>query len=81
MNKEFIIFNLTEAKDALDQIIHDFHKDPEYEKADLWVDITHVYHHVNTAWNAQDISEQQVASQTDKEFYEWRQFPKDINLS
>jgi len=38
----------------------------------------HLYHHVNTAWNARDATETQVEKATDDDFNRWSQFPTDL---
>lgn len=80
MNKNFILFNLQEAKEQLDSIIKDINEEPSYDTGEYIVDITHLYHHINTAWNARKSSEEESNMCTDENFFIWRQFPEDIYL-
>lgn len=81
MNKDFILFNLKEALEELTRTINDIENDPEYsEYGDYDIAMQHLYHHINTAWNAKDATNEQVNVSDEKEFYRWRQFPHDINM-
>jgi hypothetical protein len=40
----------------------------------------HLYHHLNTAWNARDASPERVAAASGADFFRWRQFPWEIEL-
>lgn len=81
MNKDYILFHLREAAEALDRSIREIEGDPEYEFGNFLVEITHLYHHVNTAWNARDASQEQAELCSEDDFRQWRQFPADIDLS
>ena len=76
MNRDFILFNLKEARDQLLETIAEIESDPDYGYGNYVADMTHLYHHVNTAWNARDVSELQAGQCTEKDSYEWRQFPR-----
>jgi hypothetical protein len=81
MNKDFVLWNLTEAQKALGDLIDDMKSDPDYDYGNYIVDITHVYHHLNTAWNARDESKAAADDCSEADFYRWRQFPtEDIYL-
>ena len=75
MNKENIVFHLQEAKEELDRIISEFQRNPEYESAEYLVQMSHLYHHINTAWNSRDASEKEVEECSEENFNKWRQFP------
>jgi hypothetical protein len=75
MNKKFMLFNLREAKDQLLEIIRDIESDPEYEYGAYMVEMTHLYHHINTAWNARDASDDEVRECSEEDFFKWRQHP------
>ena len=75
MNKDFILFNLTEAKEELDRIIQEFETQDEYSYGEFVVHITHLYHHINTAWNARDASSKETEKCSQADFECWRQFP------
>jgi hypothetical protein len=75
MNKDFILFNLKEARDQIVQTIQNMESDPEYEYGNYVVEITHLYHHLNTAWNARDSSDAQAKECSEADWDKWRQFP------
>lgn len=77
MNTEFVLFNLREAHEALAEIIRDVESQPDYDYGNYTIDMTHLYHHVNTAWNAQDVDHERAKTCNEKDFFKWRQFPKD----
>jgi hypothetical protein len=81
MNKDYVLYNLDEAHKALAEIIADMRSNRDYDYGDYVVDMTHVYHHLNTAWNARDASKAAADECSEKDFYSWRQFPtEDIYL-
>jgi hypothetical protein len=51
--------------------------DPEWGIGELIAEMPHLYHHVNTAWNARD-STNPVGEASEEEFREWSDFPKDL---
>ena len=77
MNKEHVLFHLKEAREALEQIIQEIKSDPEYDDAEYSVDMRHLYHHVNTAWNGRDAIEAEVNECSEENFDRWRQYPVD----
>jgi hypothetical protein len=54
VNTNFVLFNLREALEEIDQTVKDLEADPEYSKPKFSVVMMHLYHHVNTAWNARN---------------------------
>ncbi|NIP25448.1 MAG: hypothetical protein GWN67_23200 [Phycisphaerae bacterium] len=82
MNKDFVLFNLREAHQALQRIIGDIESQPDYAYGEYIVEMTHLYHHVNTAWNEQNVNSERAKKCNEEDFFKWRQFPKDdIDLS
>ena len=81
MNKQYVLAQLTEARDAVDQLIADMRSDPEYDYGEFRVDMEHLYHHINTAWNARDASADITGACAQEDFDRWRQFPQDIELT
>ena len=75
MNQNWISFHLSEALVQLQEIIDNVEADPEYDYGDYVVDMSHLYHHLNTAWNSRDASDDEVANHSDEDFYRWRTFP------
>jgi hypothetical protein len=75
MNKDFILFNLREARDQILQVIQDIEPDPEYEYGGYWADMTHLCHPINTAWNARGASDTQARECSEENYIKWQQFP------
>jgi len=80
MNRQYILYNLKEAKKQLDSLIQDIENDAEYDIGEYIVDIVHLYHHVNTAWNSKESTQEESDICSEENFEKWRDFPKDIYL-
>lgn len=80
MNKGNVLFHLGEALEAMQKLIQEIESNSNYESGNYLVDMTHLYHHLNNAWNAQNISSHEAENLTDEDFYKWRQFPEDIDM-
>ncbi|MEM8564730.1 MAG: hypothetical protein AAGF57_20985 [Pseudomonadota bacterium] len=80
MNKEYVLYNLREASEQLTSLIQDLESDSEYDYGDLVIDMSHLYHHINTAWNARDESDVAVAECNEGDFNRWRQMPPSDEL-
>ncbi len=81
MNKEWIIFHLKEALEEIESTIRGIETDPEYDYGEYSVAMTHLFHHINTAWNSRDCSEKEAKESSESDFDKWRQFPADIEMS
>ena len=81
MNKEWVLFHLKEALDEIEDTVKNIETEPEYDDPEFWVAMTHLYHHINTAWNSRQCSEQEAEESTESNFSNWRQFPTDIDMS
>ena len=81
MNREHTLFHLQEASEELARIINEIKTDKSYSSAELYVSMTHLYHHINTAWNAREVSPSQAQECSEENFKLWQQFPTDIGLS
>ena len=80
MNKEWVLFNLKEAQEELNRTIIEIQNQDDYEYGEFVVAMGHLYHHLNTAWNSQKASKEQVTINSEEDFFKWRQFPEDIYL-
>ena len=78
MKKKYVLYNLKEAREELDRTISDIQEDPDY--GDFVVAIQHLYHHINTAWNARDASEDETEQCSQENFKKWSQFPTDLDM-
>ncbi len=80
MNKEWILLHLREARQELDKAITNMESDPEYDEIELKLSLEHLYNHINTAWNSRNERMERVAKHSEADFYEWRAFPRDIQM-
>jgi hypothetical protein len=80
MNTEYILFNLREALDELQTTIEGIEQDQEYDEGQFYVEMQHVYHHLNHAWNARHKETKASFDGTETDFNKWRQFPSDMDL-
>jgi len=80
MNREWVLFHLREAATELDSIIREIQDDPSYGYGAFSVDMAHLYHHLNTAWNSKAESAERVKLCSQEDFDAWRRFPLDLPL-
>jgi hypothetical protein len=80
LNKSYILFHLNEAEEELRRTIEEIKKESGYGIGEYSVAMGHIYHHVNSAWNARFVSEQQAGQCSENDFQRWRQFPADLAL-
>ncbi len=80
MNKSHILYHLTEAREAIQDLIAELQSDHDYEFGNYRVDMEHLYHHINSAWNGRDASREETEACSQEDFQRWRQFPTDIEL-
>ncbi len=81
MNRDLVLFQLREAREALAHCIHDMEQDADYFRVEFMIDMTHLYHHLNTAWNARAASTERATACSEEDFRLWRQFPVDLDMS
>jgi hypothetical protein len=79
MKKEYALFNLAEAKQAIEQLMEEMASDPEYDYGNYVVDMQHIYWHINSAWNGRDFDSTSTEL-TDKMYEAFIQFPADMVL-
>jgi hypothetical protein len=79
VNRELVLHHLAEAHEALSQMLKEARQDPEWGSGELIVELQHLYHHINTAWNARD-STNAVGEASEVEFREWSAFPTDLPM-
>ena len=81
MNREWILLHLKEAHEELTRVIEECEKSSDYDAGEYLVAMTHLYDHLNTAWNSKDASIEEVRTCSTGSFGKWRQFPSDIDMS
>jgi hypothetical protein len=77
MNKDYVLWNLKEAAEELAKIIAEVEAAPEDEDLEV-ADFGHLYHHINTAWNAREATKEETDECSEANFYLWRRFPDDL---
>jgi hypothetical protein len=77
INKAHVLSELKEAAEELERTIRAL-KRAGYGEAELSVAMEHIYHHLNTAWNAKHLSASRIRKQTDGDFNKWGAYPKDL---
>ena len=75
MNKSYILYNLKEAYAQISETIAEFESNSDYGFPEFKVEMEHIYHHLNTAWNAQNSTEQESNECSEENFQLWRRFP------
>ena len=50
MNRDYVLFHLREAQCEIERTITEIESGPSYDYGEFVVAITHLYHHINTAW-------------------------------
>ena len=80
MNRDFVLWNLKEAKAELDRTIAEIESTSDYGHGEFFVSMGHLYHHLNTAWNARDVSVQRANECSEEDFFAWRQFPPEDEI-
>jgi len=80
MNREWVVYHLKEALGVIQETINSIENSPKYGEDDYLLSMTHLYHHVNTAWNAQHFSAHETEESSESNFKAWQQFPVDMDL-
>ena len=80
MNKEFLLSHLKEAKEELDRTILQIENQSDFDSTELQIAMSHVYHHLNTAWNGRTISSKRQNECSQNDFDTLRKFPSNEEL-
>jgi len=72
--------HLREAAEQLNDTIQAMNNDADYDIGDFRVEMSHLYNHLNTAWNGRDQTDEQFKECTDEDFSRFRKFPTDEDL-
>jgi len=81
MNLDYILYNMREAHKDLGRAIEELVAESTHYESDLYLAMQHVYHHLNTAWNARHSTPEQSGVCTAEDFHRWRQYPPDLDQS
>ena len=77
MNREIVMFHLTEAKEELDKTLKEVKKSKDYDEGKFSVALSHLYSHLNSSWNASNATNTEFKKCSQENFDKWRRFPKD----
>ena len=75
MNKNVVRFHLKEALEELQGTIKNLEQDDSYGKEEFEVAMGHLYHHLNTAWNGRNQTDEQHRKCSAEDFARFRKFP------
>ncbi len=78
MNIPWILVHLEEAHQELARVIEKLQTAEDRDETTLSYEMAHIYHHLNTAWNARAVNGEQIAAMSDSDFDMWRAFPTDL---
>jgi len=71
-----MLYDLDEVREHIESLIKDMQEDEEFCQIDLDVHLSHIYQHLNRAWNARNMSTD-LASE---KFEEISKFPTDLSF-
>ena len=80
MNKQWILSHLREAQAELSDTISRIESESAYGEIEFEIAMTHLYNHVNTAWNSRNVNDGQIGALSEDDFFRWRAFPSDISM-
>ncbi len=69
MNRDYIVWNLRETSEQLATLTRELEGGGSSEP-EFYVAVAHLYHHINTAWNARNASEPQIQECSAEDFKE-----------
>ena len=78
MNRNWVLFHLGEARDEIEKTLEKIRVTPDYDYGEFFVAMQHLYHHLNTAWNSRDLTEDQIAHRSRQDVDQWGRFPPDF---
>jgi len=80
MNRRVVLFHLREAAEELNRTVLQLARDQEFSEDSLQVAMGHAYHHLNTAWNGRNQTDEQFRECTDGDFNRFRKFPPEAEF-
>ncbi len=80
MNMHHIKFQLNEALEQLQDTLSSINNS-EIDEVQFRLEMEHLYHHLNTAWNGRNATMTETDECGRDNFEKWRMFPNDIDLS
>jgi hypothetical protein len=80
MNHDAILVHLREAQNELDRMIAEIEENESYDIGEFRPAMSHIYHHLNTAWNGKDTPAKDYPAASRHKFHDWRKFPPNDDL-
>lgn len=80
MNRDYVLFHLKEALEEINKTIKEITTEADYDDSEFSVAMAHLYHHINSAWNARNASDEEAKECSEANFQIWRHFPTDIDM-
>lgn len=80
MNRDWVGWHLREAAEELSRTIEELGSNPTYDLPEFEVAMQHLYHHLNTAWNARSVSQVELEANSTDNFNRWSEFPADLPI-
>jgi len=80
VNRNWVLFHLGEARHEIEKTLKEIRETPDDDYGEFFVAMQHLYHHLNTAWNSRDATEDRVAQRSPEDFYQWGRFPSDLPM-
>ena len=79
MNFKIISPNIQEALEALESI-RDKLNSKSISETEFQIQLQHVYHHLNVAWNIRHKATDLYKNMTTGDFLTWRKYPSDLDF-
>jgi hypothetical protein len=80
MNRQSVIFHLSEAAEELNRTLKAIEQRRSYGEGALEIAMGRIYHHLNTAWNGSNQSRKQFVQCTEQDFNRFRKFPRETEF-
>jgi hypothetical protein len=80
MNKDHILTHLKEAKTEIDRMTSEVEKDSDFDFDGYYVNLQHIYSHLNTAWNSRKQNKEKVQAASQDDLDKWRRFSSDVDM-
>ncbi len=80
LNKDFIQLHLREAAGEIAELLEEIKHDQKWEIGRYTVAMRHLYHYINSAWNARYATKKEADVCSEEDFDRWRQYPNDLEI-
>jgi len=81
MNDRFILSNVREAHEELTKLLQMLESGERLDFEGFHVQMAHTFHHLNSAWNGRNISDNDWHEYTDETYARLKVFPSDLPMS